>query len=665
MPPIFTLITRCGVALWLASSALAGHAQAATAQPPLDSFFDNPRNDRAAFSPNGRLLAVITSAPGQRDALNVIDLATNKVHSSAFFRNADIRQFQWVNDKRLLFSARGGQEVGAVLVAADYDGSNLKQVASRYAHSREVDRQQMLSANTYLRADPGPKNSDSVYVSNRAYRTAGLDLLLLNTVSGEWTEVKPPADTQGWMLDHLGQPRLAFTVADDAAGVAYRNPASGKWEKMALGDGAYKPVGFGPDGTLYVQAANGKDKQALYAFDMASGKLREPALVDSPDYDISGTLIMSKDGLLGMRLTTDAERIVWFEPAMQALQKEIDQQLVNTVNLLTVPTRAETPWVLVEVYSDVRPKTLLLYNTHTKAFSKIGESHPGIRPEQMGRQQTVRYKARDGLEIPALLTMPANGKQDGLPLVVLVHGGPWVRGSTWGWRAESQFLASRGYAVLEPAFRGSTGLGWRHYRAGWKQWGLAMQDDLADGARWAIGQGIADSKRICIAGSSYGGYAALMGVVNDPALYRCAVEWAGVTDINLLYSGTWNSDSPISNDARVHSAQLMIGDPVKDLAQLQVTSPLRQAARITRPLLMAHGGGDLRVPLNHGEKFYDAVRKTNPDVEWVMYRAEGHGWHLPETRIDFWRRVEKFLDRHIGTPGPTIQAAPAPGAQPP
>jgi dipeptidyl aminopeptidase/acylaminoacyl peptidase len=310
--------------------------------------------------------------------------------------------------------------------------------------------------------------------------------------------------------------------------------------------------------------------------------------------------------------------------------------------------------VLVRAYSDAVPATYFLYNKETKQVSKVGESRPGINPAQMGRQQFVRYKARDGLEIPALLTLPP-GKKANLPMVVLVHGGPWVRGSSWGWNPMSQFLATRGYAVLEPEFRGSTGFGAKHFLAGWKQWGLAMQNDVADGTRWAIDKGIVDPKRICIAGASYGGYATLMGLVNDPDLFKCGFEWVGVTDINLMYDGSWSRASDMSDEWKQYGMPDMIGDKIKDAEQLKNTSPIVQAARIKQPLLLAYGGVDVRVPIYHGKLFYDAVTKTNKDVEWVEYPDEAHGWRLPKNNFDFWTRVEKFLDRNIGSGAQKVQ----------
>ena len=174
-------------------------------------------------------------------------------------------------------------------------------------------------------------------------------------------------------------------------------------------------------------------------------------------------------------------------------------------------------------------------------------------------------------------------------------------------------------------------------------------NDIADGARWAIAQGYADPKRICIAGASYGGYATLMGLVNDPDLYKCGISWVGVTDINLLYDGHWSFTSDMTEQWKQYGMPDMIGDQVKDAEQLKATSPIVQAARIKAPLMLAYGGVDRRVPMYHGRKFMDAIKPTNQQVEWIEYQDEGHGWHLPANRVDFWSRVEKFLDKNIGS----------------
>jgi dipeptidyl aminopeptidase/acylaminoacyl peptidase len=640
------------------------------APPALSSFFDNASFGGAILSPSGRYLAARTGGAGQRLMLAVIDLQDNQFKVVAAYSDADIGRVVWVNDERLAFdvtdraTAPGEENLGAGLYAVNRDGAGLRQLATRRGEAFVSDIQSrakrpLLPWHTFLMPGPGAQDGDAVYVTSPVFDTRGevrtVELLRLDTLSGRTTAVPAPGPVRSWMLDHEGKPRLAIGQHDGVTTIHYLDPANGRWRTLASynaytgGQGAFSPLGFGPDGTLYVTARGGKDKLALYAFDYATGKIKPEALVETAGYDFAGRLLTRRGKLLGVRYETDAEGTAWFDPAMQALQDKIDKLLPATIDSVSMPAAPDAQWALVRAYSDVQPATYLLYNLQTGKLDRLGTAHPAIDSRRMGRQEVLHYKARDGLDIPALLTRPAGAAKDAkLPLVVLVHGGPYVRGSTWGWDPESQFLASRGYAVLEPSFRGTTGFGARHFKAGWKQWGLAMQDDIADGARWAIAQGIADPGRICIAGASYGGYATLMGLARDPDLYRCGVEWAGVTDIGLLYNGHWGVQSNVSEEWRQYGMPELIGDPVKDAAQFAATSPIRQAARIRQPLLLAYGGADLRVPLYHGRQFYDALKQTNKQVDWIEYPDEGHGWSLPKDRIDFWGRVEKFLDKNIG-----------------
>jgi len=195
-------------------------------------------------------------------------------------------------------------------------------------------------------------------------------------------------------------------------------------------------------------------------------------------------------------------------------------------------------------------------------------------------------------------------------------------------------------------FRGSANFGRPFMERGYLQWGAAMQDDITDATRWAIDQHIADPKRICIYGASYGGYAVLMGLIKDPELYRCGVEWVGVTAIDLLYTSRW---SDLSDAWKKYGMTRLIGDPVADAAQFKATSPLENAARIRSPLLLAYGEEDKRVPLEHGERLHDALTKLpGARVEWIVYKNEGHGWYFYDDKIDFWTRVARFLDANIG-----------------
>ena len=633
----------------------------------LESFFSNSAFSSALLSPNGKHLAVTISPKGRRDSLFVIDLLADGGKLVAQFNDTDIDDVQWVNNERLIFDTRdrglGQRDVheGPGLFAVNRDGSGLRQLVEFggekdwYRQTSKQDKN-LLPYNTYMLSQRGAQNSEYVYVTSPVWDADGtrlVNLLRLDTITGRATQVKRPPDVKGWLLDNRGEPRVAFGWDKKVAHVYYRPTASGEWTSINEGNpyhrkgGTFRPLAFGPGDTLFVATNHKRDTEAIFSFDYTTGKLTDAPLIETAGYDFKGSLITREGKLLGMRFSTDATSNMWFDDKMKALQERIDGVLKTTVNLISVAARSETPWVVVTSYSDLQPVFFNLFNTETGVLRKVGDSRPDINPSQMGRQQQVTYKSRDGLTIPALLTLP-KGKSKNLPLVLLIHGGPYVRGSMWGWDAESQFLASRGYAVLEPSFRGTTGFGEKHYKAGFKQWGLGMQDDMADGVQWAIDKGIVDAKRVCIAGASYGGYATLMGLIKHNAMYKCGINWLGVSDIELMAKGHWSFKSDMSSDWLNYGMPEIIGDVVKDADQLKATSPLVHAKKVTQPLLMAYGGADRRVPIYHGNKFMAAVKATNPNVEMVVYPEEGHGWALAKNRYDFYGRVEKFLEQHIG-----------------
>jgi dienelactone hydrolase len=649
--------------LTLASTLVLASADATAQAPariPLEHYFDNPASNGAALSPSGRFLASVVSHKGQRDILAVVDLETMKATVVADFRNGDVGHVQWVNDQRLLFNTTdnlvpiGERSTGPGLFAVNRDGSAMLQLADR--RHRSYGERSALPYYTYMHNQPGAQDSDWVYVAvSPVYddkRSSTVLMAHLNTVNGKVEYVDAPPQPNGWKLDYQGKPALASGGTDTDL-VQYVQQDDKSWKQLvstnALDDsGGFEPLALAAGNILYVNASL-KDKNAVHTYDLATGKLSAEALIELEGYDFDGELILQEGKLVGMRYLAEGVGNLWFAPQQQSVQAAIDVRLPGLINLLTFPQRPTTPFVLVNSYSDRQPHLYHVYNRDTHQLLKVGEQYPNIVAAQQAHQKMVRYKARDGADIPALLTLPVGQSTDSRsPMVVLVHGGPYVRGSTWGWSNESQFLASRGYVVLEPYFRGGTGFGTAHYKAGWKQWGLKMQDDVADGARWAIEQGYAAAHRICIAGSSYGGYAALMGVLNDHDLYQCAINAAGVTDIELMYKGHWYYTSDLSEWWKQHGMPNVVGDLQQDAAQLKATSPLQQAVRIRRPLLLAYGDSDHRVPLVHGTRFRDAVKATNKNVEWVEYDDEGHTLLLPKNRIDFWQRVEKFLDKHIG-----------------
>jgi len=644
-------------AAWLVAAPVFAQTPAPPARVPIEAFFDRPGFNGGKLSPDGRRLAFLV---GNRDAhlrLAVLDLQTLKPTVVAGYSDTDVSHFSWVSDQRLVYdlavrlTGPGRTDRGSGLFAVNADGSELRQlVETSRAFATTGEAQRTLPWNTRFLAPVGRRDSGDFFAirpDSFDARNVGLfKLSRIETRRGRATEMDSPLNTTQFVLDRSGELRVAVTNKDNTRELLWRD-AAGVWKSLekteVFGRRGFEPLALGPDGTLYGLADLG-DKAALFTFDPATGQRADKPLLAVAGFDVRPELLFTHDKLLGVRTVVDAEVTQWLDPQMQALQEWADKRLPDTVNRLSVPYRAETPWVLLETFSDRQPAVSYALNSETRQLINLGQERSAIRPAQMGTMDFVRFKARDGLEIPAYLTVPAGEIKKNLPLVVLVHGGPYVRGATWGWNAEVQFLASRGHAVLQPEFRGSTGFGDKHFRAGWKQWGLGMQNDVADAVRWAIAQGIADPQRVCIAGASYGGYAALMGLVNDPELYRCAINWVGVTDIQMMFDVGW---SDISDTWKAYGMPLLVGDPQADAAQFKATSPLQQAARIQRPLLMAYGAWDVRVPVVHGERLRDALKAHNKDVEWVVYPSEGHGWQDVKTQVDFWARVEKFLARHL------------------
>ena len=648
-------------------AGLAAMASLAQAAPPAQQFFEAALFKDAKLSPSGRYLAMRIGDKENRDAMVVYDAETLKVVGGGRLPDYDIAEIRWVNDERLVYTvvdrdtAWGDRRWGPGLHAINRDGSGGRQLVEHRGYQMTTGtliKSRVEPWNTFLMEEDGAQDSDSIYLQRPIWSEKSdheierVELVKLNTVTQQASLIPHPGVSQGWMLDHKGEPTIIVTAQDGKETIRYRD-ASGGWRELAT-QAAYginmdgiAPMGFYDDKRLLVKRRQNGDKAALYLMDLATGKLDREPLVALADFDFSGDMVYSKKRLVGIHYLSDARSSAWFDPAMQAAQKEVDQKIAGLVNIITPPAQPESDWLLVASYSDRQPSLYSLYNSKTHQLKLVGAARPNIKAGEMGSQDIVKYRARDGLEVPAWLTLPAKGGKK-LPMVVMVHGGPYLRGNEWGWDAGGQFLASRGYAVLEPEFRGSAGFGFKLFSAGMKQWGLKMQDDIADSVKWAVDKGIADPDRVCIMGGSYGGYATLMGLVNDPGLYRCGVAYAAVTDIPLLYDSGMAVLSDLPDDYKEYGVPVLVGDLEKDAAQFVATSPLKQAARIKRPLLLAHGSDDHRVPVPHFRKMRSALESAKADAEFVEYAGEGHGWSTLKTRLDFWSRVEKFLDKHIG-----------------
>lgn len=668
---------RLLVATSMGLLAALATAQTQPAPPPVESFFQHPAVLQAKLSPSGRSLAISTSRGGQRVGLVVLELdAAIRARRVAAFNDADITRFDWVGEDGLVFQVRDLQAGSGMdyrrapgLYAVRADGSQLRTLVRRRGEFiREVSsagRREPLEWNHSLLhiPDSGPlAGSSEILIGEwvfKADRPEHIRPLWLDTSTGRTRSAdlgeRSPTRVSQWLFDPSGRARFAVEQIEDKARYHWRDLDKG-WQQLAeapLLKLPYEPFSVDDAGTFYVRRASGAaGYQALYRYDFKAGQVEKEAVVSTPGFDFAGSLLSDAGKTLGLRLETDAETTVWFSPAMRSFQAEIDASLPGTINHISCRRCGEPDMVaLIHAYSDRDPGRYWLYHAASKRLQAVSTVIDGVDPRQSASVDFKRIKARDGRDLPVWLTLP-RGVAPGqpAPAVVMVHGGPWVRGGHWRWQAEAQFLASRGYLVISPEFRGSTGYGEAHFRAGWKQWGRAMQDDVADALLWAREQGLADPQRACIAGASYGGYAALMGLIRQPELYRCGIAWVAVTDMQLLLEGSsWVSDDT-SEVARRHTLPEMIGDLKSDAAMLHEVSPVLQAARIKAPLMLAFGSEDQRVPLAHGLRMRDALRAAGREPEWITYPGEGHGWRKTENRVDFYKRVERFLGQHLGQP---------------
>lgn len=639
----------------LIATLLASTAAVAQAAPlPIEQFFKKPDLTGASISPDGRHVALRAQSSSGRTMLNVLDVETRKQKVVASFSNADIGIFFWQNDMRLaytLINVDHGGDIGQTgLYAVDRDGKEFLVLSPTLMPQRSFADSD--NANSDYLARPTlngflPRKADTMYVL--AHVADDTVLKRLNTRGkSPMSDVRAPRGAHSWLVDSDGDVRVAVARRSGKDVVYLLEDNS--WRELASFD-PLSPEAFRPQlfvgGKLYVQAYNGKDESSIYRFDLEKKALDATPLITAPGFDASGYFQLSDSKMLGFRMSTDSENTVWFDDGMKAMQQEIDALLPDTINTLSYGGHSETPNVLVDAHSDVQGHVYLLYHRDTKKLLRLGDAHPGLEAEQMAPMAAERYPARDGLRIPIYVTVPAPAPavKRPRPTVVLVGDPQWRRNANWDWNAEVQFLASRGYVVLQPQPRGTAGYGRAFKAAGDKQWGRAIQDDIADAVKWAAAKGYTDPARVCIAGTGYGGYAAMMGLIRDPVLFKCGISWSGITDLGAMFDRDWKD---VADTRGLPQLLARIGDPKADAAQFRETSPLLNAARITQPVLLAYGKEDARVPFSEGRKFRDALAATNQQVEWLEYTPTVEDWKTQANRIDLWRHIEAFLSKHIG-----------------
>lgn len=603
-------------------------------QIPLEDFFKNPEKSGYQISPDGKYFSY-TAPYESRMNIFVQEIGKEKATRLTSETDRDIMGYYWANPNRILYLKDNGGDENFALYGVDKNGKN----------------QRCLTCFEGVRTtiiDDLEEIPNEVIIGLNKRDPQVFDPYRLNIETGEMTMLaENPGNIQGWMMDHDGKLRVAFAIVDGInTQILYRATETEEFKPVLTTNfkESVSPHFFTFDNkNVYASSNLGRDKSAIVLFDIANGKELE-VLYENPNYDVEGLFYSKKRKVLTAASFTSFKRERhFFDNETKALFERLNKDLGNYEIGISSTNKAEDMY-MIRTYSDKSLGAYYLYDKKKDALTKIHDVSPWLDEKEMASVYPVSYTARDGVVIPGYLTLPKGLTMEtakNLPVVVNPHGGPWAR-DEWGFNPEIQFLANRGFAVLQMNFRGSTGYGREFWEKSFKEWGLDMQNDITDGVYWLINKGIANKNRIAIYGASYGGYATLQGVVVTPTLYAAAVDYVGVS--NLF---TFMQTIPPYWKPMLDMMYEMVGNPETDSIQFRATSPALNADKIMTPLFVAQGANDPRVNINESNQIVDALKKRGVDVEYMVKENEGHGFYNEENRFDFYRAMEKFLSKYL------------------
>lgn len=603
---------------------------------PVEDFFKNPDYSSVVVSPDGTHLAALVPVNGRRNVA-VIDLSTRTPRVITSFADDDVGSVTWLKNTTLGYTIdRQGRYIGAMW-AVERDGSRNRELFP------------VLPENTAFRfyriLDLLPENPNEILVTYNARLADYPDVFLMNLRNGRTrVYMRNPGNISGWGTDHEGKVRLATTESRDGllSTVLWRAQERDEWKTLAefrLGERAWSPVGFDDDNRTLLIASNlDADTAGIFTLNPVTGEKGEMIYRHSR-YDAGGPIVRrADDKVIGVTVTTVKPEQVWFERDLATWQRSLDQEFPDTLNLIT--SADDSFKTIVVAHSSPRhPVRYSLLKLETSQLISLFPSRPWIDPEQMADMKPISYAARDGRTIHGYLTVPVGSDGKDLPFILHPHGGPWAR-DVMGFNREVQFLANRGFAVLQVDFRGSTGYGFDHLHAARGQFGLTMQDDLTDAVKWAIAEGIADPERVGIYGASYGGYATMAGLVFTPELFAFGINYVGVVD--LVDQVNFYKDVRDSESAFNYWA-FWCGHPKDDAERLKAVSPLFFVDRIKVPLMVIHGGEDFQVPVRQYNMLVRELRAKDIPFTSVFRSDEGHGFRREENNFALYSEMDTFL----------------------
>lgn len=604
-------------------------AQSQTALIPRSVLFGNPERSSPQISPDGTMLGYL--APDQ-GVLNVWVRTLGKADDRVITndRKRGIRNFAWQYDSK------------NILYGQDQNGDENWRVYQTNVATKQT---RDLTPYEKVRADIvalEPTHPDVLLVQMNKRDPKLFDIHRVDLKTGEVTlDTENPGDVAGFEADHDLQVRAAqVTTPDGGTVIRVRDDAKSPWREL-MKWGPEETLGnvtdFTPDNhSLLVISSLDANAARLLSVDLATGK--RTVLAEDPQFDVAFTISQPKTNKLQavvfLRERRDLHLIdKSLEADLNALKQVRDADISNISRDL-----ADDKWI-VAYEGDDAPIYYYLYDRPTKKTTLLFSNRPAMEQYKLAKVKPIQYKARDGMTIYGYLTTPADREAKNLPMVVFPHGGPWGR-DLWGYDPYAQWLANRGYAVLQPNFRASTGYGKQYLNAGDRQWAGTMHTDLLDGKEWVVKQGIADEKKVCIMGGSYGGYATLAGVAFSPDAFACGVDIVGPSNLNTLLKTIppyWSTILAVFHKR--------MGD---NEAFLKSQSPLFKADQIKAPLLIGQGANDPRVNKAESDQIVAAMRKNQKPVEYYVFPDEGHGFARPENRTAFNAASEEFLAKYLG-----------------
>lgn len=594
----------------------------------LEYFFKTPQIISVQISPDGKNIVYGRS---WNHSINIFvrDIQTNEDIQLTFSKNRDINNFFWSDNNTIIYLQDNDSDEKYHIFSVSKKGGNVldltpfnKVTCSILDKFEEIDNKILIQMN---------KRLENVF-----------DVYRLDTNSAELELIaKNPGDVTEWLTDHNGKLRLCVFTHGINTGIRYRESEQDNWKTIATYNfkEMASPILFTFDNNqIYVSSNKGRDKQAIFSYDLKTGKEID-CIFEHPDVDVECLIVSTKrKKILGCSFITDKIDYKIIDERFEKMRKLINEKLPDFENHFISNDKAENKFIIYSTNDKTLGSYYLFDNVNLK-LTKLFDISPWLKESDMSSMQPISYKSSDGLTINGYLTIPKGKEAKNLPLVVLPHGGPYQR-DVHRFNPVVQFLSNRGYAVLQMNFRGSTGYGRKFLEAGYKQWGLKMQDDITAGVKWAIDKKIADPKKIAIFGFSYGGYATLCGIIKTPDLYAAAVDYCGVNNLFAFFEDPyWSS--------MIEKFQETIGDPERDKEQLIETSPCFNTDKIKTPLFIAQGSQDPKIKKSLTDQMVEELKKRGISVEYMVKDNEGHGFHNEENKFDFYRAIEKFFLKHL------------------